>query len=247
MLPRVAALRYVLPLREGGSLPAVVDGDDGATWVAKFRGAGQGAAVLAAEVIAGGIARALGLAVPDLAIVEVDEALARNEGDPEIRALLAASAGDNLGMRFLPAALPFDPAARPDVDATLASRIVAFDALVQNVDRTAKNPNLLWSGRALWLIDHGAALYWQHAWDGSTSGAAARYARGKEHVLLPWASQLAQAAPWLATLTDEAIAAIVADVPPAWLAQPAAAYVARLAARRDAMPSILAEVASARA
>ena len=238
---RVTATRYLVPLREGGSLPAVVEGDDGRLWVAKFRGAGQGALALVAEVIAAALGRGLGLPVPETRILALDAELGKNEADPEIRGLLVASAGDNLAVAFLPEALPFDPAAEPPPPG-LAARVVAFDAFLQNVDRTAKNPNLLWSGGQLWLIDHGTALYWQHAWDGGVTGAEAPFPRIADHVLLPWAEGVAAAAPWLvAGLGDAALAAAVAEVPDAWLARPREAYVARLAARRDAAASYLEE------
>lgn len=255
VLRRVTAARYVLPLREGGSLPAVVEADDGRTYVVKFRGAGQGPRALIAEVVAGELARALGLAMPELVVVGLDVALGRNEGDPEIRELIAASVGDNLGMAFLPGAINFDPAARPTLAATAAARIVAFDAFAQNMDRTAKNPNLLWSGETLWLIDHGAALYWQHDWDGGLVGAASKFPLIAHHVLLPWAGPLAAEAEWLAAgLADATIDAAVAAVPDAWWTAPPAlppaalrtAFAARLRARRDAAAIYLAEADRAR-
>lgn len=241
MLRRVAALRYVAPLREGGSLPAVVEADDGRAYVVKFRGAGQGARALVAELVAGELGRALGLAVPELVIVALDPALGRNEADPEIRALLLASAGDNVGLALLPGALAFDPAARPALDPGAAARIVAFDAYTQNIDRTARNPNLLWSGGRLWLIDHGAALYWQHDWNGGLTGFDAPFPQIARHALLPWADALSDQAAWLrAGLTDDAVDAALAAVPTEWwLAPPAlppadlrAAFAARLRARR---------------
>jgi len=158
-LRRVAATRYVTPFREGGSLPGLVEADDDGLYVLKFRGAGQGRKALVAEVVAGELARALGFAVPELVAATVDPALGRAEPDPEIQDLLTASEGTNLGVDFLPAALPFSPAAEPQVDGDLAADVVWFDALVTNVDRTAQNPNLLWWHGRLWLIDHGAALY----------------------------------------------------------------------------------------
>jgi hypothetical protein len=186
--------------------------------------------------------------VPALAFVELDEALGRNEGHDEIRDLLLASVGTNLGLAFLPAALPFDPAA-DTAPGALASRIVALDAFLQNVDRTPRNPNLLWSGDRLWVIDHGAALYWHHAWDGGLAGADARFPMIKDHVLLPWASELASAGPAaISAISDDAIAAATARVPADWLTPPAtpAAYAARLRARRDVAPAYLEEAARAR-
>ena len=165
-LRTVHATRYVTPLREGGSLPAVVEGDDDGLYVLKFRGAGQGPKALVAELVAGEIARALGLPVPEIVLVELDAELARTEPDPEIQHLIRASAGLNLALDYLPGAVAFDPAVeRPDAE--LASRIVWFDAYVTNVDRTARNTNLLVWHRELKLIDHGAALYFHHGWERS--------------------------------------------------------------------------------
>jgi len=162
----------VTPLREGGSLPGLVEADDDGLYVLKFRGAGQGPKALVAEVVAGELARAIGLPVPELVLVELDPAIGRAEPDPEIQDLLVASGGTNLGVDFLPGALPFSPAAGPPPDPELAAAIVWLDALVTNVDRTAQNPNLLWWHRRLWLIDHGAALYWHHAAEQSVDAAA---------------------------------------------------------------------------
>ena len=255
MLRRVSATRYVVPLREGGSLPAVVEADDGRAYVVKFRGAGQGPRALVAEVVAGELGRALGLRVPELVVVELDPVVGRSEGDPEIQALLVASAGDNAGLALLPGALGFDPAARPEIAATEAARVVAFDAFVQNVDRTAKNTNLLWSSGQLWLIDHGAALYWQHDWDGGVAGSDAAFALSARHVLLPWAGDVMAQAGWLrAGLTDAVIDAAVAGVPDGWWVAPPelsadgfrAAFAARLKARRG-VTTYLEEAERARA
>jgi hypothetical protein len=177
----ISAIRYVTPLREGGSMPALVWADDGGAWVVKLTGAGQGPCALAAELVAGELARALGLSVPDLAFVELDAGLAKTEPDAEVRELLAKSAGRNLGMRFLPGAVSFDPAADAPVDGALASSIVAFDAFVMNVDRTPRNPNLLGAIGRLWLIDHGASLIFLHGWDGALERAAAPFAAVKDH------------------------------------------------------------------
>src|SRR5580658_191274 len=160
----VQTIRYVLPLREGGSLPAIVEADDLGLYVLKFRGAGQGPLALLAELIAGEIGRALGLKVPELVFVEVDALLGRNEPDPEIRDLLRASVGLNLALDYLPGSTMFDLAAGDSADAEIASMAVWFDAFVMNVDRTARNANLLRWHDALYFIDHGAALYWQHNW-----------------------------------------------------------------------------------
>jgi HipA-like kinase len=216
-LRHVDATRYVTPLREGGSLPALVEADDDGLYVLKFTGAGQGRKALVAEVVAGELARALGFLVPELVVGSLDPVLARAEPDPEIQELLLASAGDNLGVDFLPSALPFSPAAEPHVDPELAADIVWLDTLVTNVDRTPQNPNLLWWHGRLWLIDHGAALYFQHA---STDDAAhAQAAAIPEHVLLPYASSLEAAHERLAPRVTEALLEDVTEaVPDDWLA-----------------------------
>ncbi|HEY3542758.1 MAG TPA: HipA family kinase [Gaiellaceae bacterium] len=217
-LRRVAATRYVTPLREGGSLPALVEADDDGLYVLKFRGAGQGPKALVAEVVAGELARALGLRVPDLVVASLDPALGRAEPDPEIQDLLVASAGANLGVDFLPSALPFSPAAEPDVDPDLAADIVWFDELVTNVDRTSQNPNLLWWHGDLWLIDHGAALYFHHAATDDDAHARTPFAGIREHVLLPYASSLAAAGERLRPrVTEPLLADIAAAVPGEWL------------------------------
>lgn len=217
-LRTVAASRYVTPLREGGSLPAIVEADDDGMYVLKFSGAGQGAKALVAELIAGEIARALGLPVPELVFIELDIDLARTEPDPEIQQLIRASAGLNIGLDYLPGAVMFDPIVEQP-DAELASAIVWFDAYVANVDRTARNTNLLMWHRQLKLIDHGAALYFHHSWTDPLARAHDRFGLIKDHVLLRLASRLALVdAPLAAKLTPEKIAEIVALVPDAWLA-----------------------------
>ena len=255
---RVAAVRYVTPLREGGSVPALVEADDGQLYVVKLHGAGQGARVLVAELLAGQLGRALGLSIPPLALVDLDAALARNEPDTEIQDILRASAGVNLGLLHLDGAITFDPGARRPIDADLASRVVVLDAFMTNVDRTARNPNLLWWRGELAPIDHGAALYWQHDWDGTL--AAARPDRPfplvRDHVMLPWASALTAAGEAAArAFTDPLIDAIVADLPDAWLAAlPGApraddqrcAYAAWVRARRAVIPALVEEAARAR-
>lgn len=216
-LRTVSATRYVTPLREGGSMPAVVEADDDGLYVLKFRGAGQGPRALVAELLSGEIARALGLPVPEIVFLELDAGLARTEGDPEIQDLIRASEGLNLALDYLPGAANFDPVAEAPAP-ELASAIVWLDAYTSNVDRTARNPNLLvWHGR-LTLIDHGASLYFHHGWDGDTSGAGKPFALIRDHVLLPWATQLAGTdARLTALLTPERLAAIVDVVPDAWL------------------------------
>ncbi len=215
---RVAATRYVTPLREGGSLPALVEADDDGLYVLKFRGAGQGPKALVAEVVVGELARALGLPVPELALVELDATIGRAEPDPEIQDLLLASDGLNLGVDFLPGALPFNPAAGPDPDPGFAADVVWLDALVTNVDRTAQNPNLLWWHNRLWLIDHGAALYFHHAEETDPEHARGRFEAVRDHVLLPYASSIADADGRLAShVTGELLERVVSAVPAEWL------------------------------
>jgi len=255
-LRRLEAIRYVKPLREGGSVPAIVELEGGELYVMKLRGAGQGVRALVAEIIVGQLGRSLGLPVPELALVELDEALARTERDQEIQELLVASVGLNMGLRYLSGALMLDAATPgPGLDGRLASRIVMFDAFTTNVDRTARNPNLLEQAGRLWLIDHGAALYWHHDWDGGLAGADRKFPLVKDHVLLRWADALPEAAEWLLHgLPDETLEAAVAEVPAAWLDEdPAAAearraaYVAYLRARREAAQGFVQEAIDARA
>ena len=162
----IHATRYVTPLREGGSVPAIVEAEDSGLYVLKFRGAGQGIKALVAEIVSGELARAMGLRVPELVLLELDPVLGRAEPDEEIRDLIKASGGINLGMDYLPGSITFDPTVGPAPRAAEASAIVCFDAYVTNVDRTPKNPNMLSWHKALWLIDHGASLYFHHAWSG---------------------------------------------------------------------------------
>jgi hypothetical protein len=218
-LRRVTATRYVTPLREGGSLPGLVEADDDGLYVAKFRGAGQGPAALVAEVLAGELGRAVGLPVPELVLIELDPELPRAEPDEEIQDLLTASAGTILGVDFLPGALPFTPAAAQTTEASFAADVVWFDALVTNVDRTPRNPNLLvWHGRT-WLIDHGAALYRQHGDAPMADSAQAPLAHIADHVLLPCAGPIAAADERLAERAREAIAGAGALVPDEWLGE----------------------------
>ena len=216
-LRTVIATRYVTPLREGGSLPAVIEADDDGMYVLKFRGAGQGRKALIAELVAGELARAAGLPVPEIVFVELDPDLARTEPDPEIQDLIRASAGLNLALDYLPSAVTFDPLAFTP-DAALASRLVWLDGFVSNVDRTARNSNLMVWCDKLWLIDHGAALYFHHQWDGYLNRATSPFALIKDHVLLPFASELAAAdATMTAALTPQVIADVVALIPDEWL------------------------------
>jgi len=217
----IIATSYVTPLREGGSLPAIVEGDDDGTYVLKFRGAGQGARALIAELIAGELARALELPVPEIVLVQLDGRMAKTEPDPEIQDLLRASEGLNLALDYLPGSIGFDPLIdRPLVGkARLASAIVWFDALVTNVDRTPRNTNLLVWHDNVWMIDHGAALYFHHAWDEDfLQRAQTPFAAIKDHVLLRWASELAAVDEQLsAMLTPEVIERVLAMIPDDWL------------------------------
>jgi hypothetical protein len=233
-LRRVTPTRYVAPLREGGSLPGLVEADDDGLYVVKFRGAGQGAAALVAEVLAGELARTLGLPVPELVLAELDPELPRAEPDVEIQELLLASAGINLGVDFLPGALPFTPAATHDIDPATAADVVWLDALVMNVDRTPRNPNLLvWHGRT-WLIDHGAAFYLQHGDAPLADSARAPFRHIADHVLLGVAEPIAAADERLADSALAAVDGAAALVPDAWLG-------ADPAARRDDLSAFLRE------
>ena len=223
MLRTVTATRYVTPLREGGSLPAIVEADDDGLYVCKFRGAGQGPKALAAEIVAGELARALGLPVPELVLVELDPALAAAEPDPEIQDLIVASAGLNLGVDFLPGALPYTPTEPPDSE--LAADVVWFDALVTNVDRTPRNPNLLRWHKNLWLIDHGASLYAFHGAD-PLARARGGFPAIRDHVLLPAAASIGDADTRLAERADPQAAPAL--VPESWAdGAPYAEYLAR--------------------
>jgi hypothetical protein len=213
----VNAARYVTPLREGGSLPAIIEADDEGMYVLKFSGAGQGTKALIAELIAGEIARAAGLLVPELVLVSLDPEIAKTEPDPEIQDLIRASGGLNLGLDYLPGSVMFDPVAeKPDAD--LASRIVWFDAYVTNVDRTPRNANMLMWHRRLWLIDHGAALYFHHSWTNMDQRISDPFALIKEHILLPFAGAIDKADQTMtALITDEVIKRIVDLVPEDWM------------------------------
>ncbi|MGH3647175.1 MAG: HipA family kinase [Micromonosporaceae bacterium] len=238
MLRQVTAVRYVTPLREGGSLPGIVEADDLGTYVAKFRGAGQGPSALIAEVITGELARRLGLNVPELTLIEIDPVIARAEPDQEVQDLLYASGGTNLGVDFLPGALGFDPYVHP-VGAELASSVLWLDAYTSNPDRSWRNPNLLvWHG-TLWLIDHGASLYFHHNWPRAAAAVHRPY-DATDHVLARHATALAGADARLAPLvTRELLTEVLAEVPDTWLVtagfeDPAAgrtAYVEHLTAR----------------
>src|SRR4051794_8511490 len=213
----ISATRYVTPLREGGSLPGLVEADDDGLYVVKFRGAGQGTGALVAEVVAGELARTLGLPVPELVMIDLDPQIGVAEPDPEIQDLLMASAGLNLGVDFLPGALGFTAAAAGDPD--FCANVVWFDALVMNLDRTPRNPNLLsWHGRT-WLIDHGAALYPQHSDAGLAASAGDPFRLIAQHVLLPYASSIADADARLADAAADAVGGALDAVPRKWLAR----------------------------
>jgi hypothetical protein len=216
-LRTVTANRYVTPLREGGSLPAIIEADDEGLYVLKFRGAGQGSKALIAELLAGEIARAAGLPVPEIVFAELPSELARTEPDPEIQSLIGASAGLNIALDYLPGSVTFDPLVFVP-DAQLASAILWFDAFVCNVDRTVRNVNMLIWHRRLWLIDHGASLYFHHAWNSRDQHATNPFALIKDHVLLKYASALAEADARMALLlTPDKLTGIVQSIPDSWL------------------------------
>jgi hypothetical protein len=251
VLRTVHATRYVTPLREGGSLPAIVEADDCGLYVLKFRGAGQGALALVAEVIAGEIGRALGVKVPEIVLVEVDSALGRNEPDQEIRDLLLASAGLNMALDYLPGSLMFDPASRDKVDAGVASSAVWFDAFVTNVDRTPRNPNLLWWHKTLYFIDHGASLYFHHDWRDLERKAVSAFPAIRNHVLLPWANRIPETDRELRKrVSGDLFTEVLGQIPDAWLLQEPGidtpderrrGYVEYLSRRLDAAPSFVEE------
>ena len=214
----VNVTRYITPLREGGSLPAISEADDGFLYVLKFRGAGQGVRSLIAELIGGEIARALGLLVPEIVIARLDPAFGRTEPDEEIQDLLKASEGMNLGLHYLSGSISFDPTVTR-VDAQLASQIVWLDSLIMNVDRTVRNTNMLCWHRELWLIDHGAAFYFHHSWEKWNREVDLPFGYIKDHVLLPQASQLEAVDDiFHSVLTGERIDSILALIPDEWLA-----------------------------
>ena len=217
MLKEAIATRFITPLREGGSLPGLVEADDRGTYVIKFTGAGQGRKTLVADVVAGELARRLGFRVPRLLTLDLDPDLGLGEPDERVQELLRSSGGTNLGMDFLSGALGFDPLAFSG-DPEEAGRIVWFDALVNNVDRSWRNPNLLWWRSEVWLIDHGATMIWHHNWPGAEKSAARPY-DASDHVLVPFAPDVAAAAAALAPqVTEDLLAEVTAEIPDAWLA-----------------------------
>ena len=216
-LRTVTVTRYVMPLREGGSLPAIAEADDGFLYVLKFRGAGQGIRSLIAELIGGETARALGLRVPEIVLAGLDESFGRTEPDEEIQDLLKASTGLNLALHFLSGSISFDPVVNR-VPPRLASEIIWLDALLLNVDRTAQNTNMLYWNREIWLIDHGASLYFHHNWPGVTGMATRAFARIRDHVLLPYATELDEVdAGFRKRLTPAVIHSILKLIPDQWL------------------------------
>jgi hypothetical protein len=253
-LRTVQATRYVTPLREGGSLPGIVEADDSGMYVVKFRGAGQGPKVLTAELIAGQLAHAAGLRRPELAFIELDAELARTEPDPEIQHLIRASAGLNLALDYLPGSVTFDPIV-DQPEPLLASSIVWFDAYCSNVDRTARNANMLMWHRQLWLIDHGAALYFHHGWS-AADRSQDPFPLIRDHILLKFASALPEAD---AVMTERITPAVIRDVvelvPEDWLAAETAfdspratrdAYIGHLTRRLQAPRPFLTEAMRAR-
>ncbi|QGV81753.1 HipA family kinase [Streptomyces ficellus] len=216
MLEEVVATRYVTPLREGGSLPGIVEADDLGTYVMKFTGAGQGRKTLVAEVICGQLARRLGLRVPELVTIQLDPVIGLGEPDQEVQELLKASGGLNLGMDYLPGSIGFDPLAYA-MDSEEAGRVVWFDAVINNVDRSWRNPNMLvWHGEP-WLIDHGATMIWHHNWPGVQASTAKPY-DASDHVLASFRPDVRAAAADLAPLvTEDLLTEVAADVPDEWL------------------------------
>lgn len=253
---RVRATRYVTPLREGGSVPAIMEADDDGLYVVKFRGAAQGPPVLVAELLAGEIGRLLGLRVPELVLVDLDPVLGRSEPDPELQELITGSGGLNLGLDYLPGSIGFDLAAKFPVSAEEASAITWFDAFITNVDRTPRNPNMLIWHRQLWLIDHGASFYFHHSWENYLERARTPFPAIADHIFLPFASELSATHERLAPLlTDDALRGIVEMLPDEWLepsgafASPAEqrkGYLEYLMERRDAAEIFTEEAERAR-
>jgi hypothetical protein len=219
-LRTISVTRYITPLREGGSLPALAEADDDFKYVLKFKGSGHGSKALIAELVGGEIARALGLRIPELVFANLDEAFGQAEADEEIQDLLKASQGLNLALHFLSGAITFDPAIS-NISAKLASQIMWLDAFITNVDRTYKNTNMLMWNKDLWLIDHGAALYFQHSWTDWETHAKSPFKMIKDHVLLPQASLLDETdAEFKQMLNVETIRSIVGLIPDEWLIWP---------------------------
>lgn len=250
MLRTLIATRYVTALREGGSLPAIIEADDDGMYVLKFRGAGQGPKALIAELVAGEIGRALGLPVPEIVFVELDAMLGRSEPDFEIYNLIKASAGLNLGLDYLPGSTAFNALDLPRIDARLASEILWFDAYTSNVDRTLRNTNMLFWHRRLTLIDHGAALYFHHATSDYVTRSGDPFKPVKDHVFLPIASALLEVdSANKRLLTPEVLTAVVNEIPASWLEheEQRASYLTYLQTRLDASHIFVEEALHARA
>jgi hypothetical protein len=214
---KVTATRYVTPLKEGGSLPAIIEADDDGLYVLKFRGAGQGVKALIAELIAGEIGRAAGLLIPEIVFVDLDAELSKTEPDPEIRDLIKASAGLNLALDYLPGSVAFDPVAEKP-DENISSEIVWFDAFITNIDRTPRNTNMLIWHKRLWLIDHGAAFYFHHSWNNYKERSTEPFPMIKDHVLLPGASALRKADEKMSALiTPGLVTEVISNIPGEWL------------------------------
>jgi hypothetical protein len=237
VLEHVTVTSYLAPLREGGSLPGLVEADNLGTYVLKFRGAGQGPLALVAEIIGGELARRLGFRTPELALADLDPRIAKSEPDKEIQHLLQTSAGSNLAVDYLPGSAGFDPLGWT-ADEDFASELLWFDALIQNVDRTWRNPNLLVWHKDIWLIDHGAALYFHHDW---SRAAPDKPFDARAHVVKDRATKLAEAHERLAPkVTEELVAEITGDVPPEWFGERgAAAYIAQLVSRAPLVPGVI--------
>ena len=251
----VEVVQYLQPLREGGSLPAIVRADDDFLYVQKFRGAGQGKKALIAELIGGELARAIGLKVPELVFLQLDERFSKTEPDQEIQDLLSFSVGLNLGLHFLSGAITFDPLVS-QVDALEASKVVLLDSMIINIDRTAKNTNLLIWNRELWLIDHGASLYFHHNWPGWEAHLTRTFPKISDHVLLNRAHKLKEAATEIRAKLDESVLQSIVDViPEDWLMEEGSdftpsekreAYVKYLSAKLANLDSLAKEAADAR-
>lgn len=251
----VDVVEYITPLREGGSLPAIVLGDDEFEYVIKFRGAGQGVKALIAEFIGGELARAMGLKVPEIVFMTLNDSFHKSEGDEEIQDLLKFSVGLNLGLHFLSRAITFDPLVT-EVDQLLASKVVLLDAIITNIDRTAKNANMLMWHDELWLIDHGASLYFHHNWDTWRTHLSRPFALIKEHILIERATRLQEAADEIAhMIRPQVVDEIIRHIPDQWMEDSATdmsnahmreAYSTFLISRVDAIDSIVKEIESAR-
>ncbi|MEM1327924.1 MAG: HipA family kinase [Bacteroidota bacterium] len=251
----VNVTRYMQPLREGGSLPAIVEADDEFLYVLKFRGAGQGTKALVAELIGGELARAMGLKVPELVFMNLDDSFAQTEPDEEIQDLLRFSVGLNLGLHFLSGAITYNPLVST-VDPLIAAKVVLLDSIISNIDRTAKNTNLINWKNELWLIDHGASLYFHHNWSTWETHLERTFPLIKDHVLLAQATELAAAADAISSaITSQLLEDIVATIPEDWLEKDAtvltteemrAAYIRFLQSRIDKLDTLVKEAQNAR-